>query len=241
MDSWVEELMDNPINEFYDKNTARTSLTVPHAFNLNTFIERFRTLDDEGNKLVSASANPAGETVIGADGNTYIIGSQITTQNRLLYVNVCAPSHIILNIGINDCDGLNSVESSVSCFKILFNCFGELPTAHFVFRYPGVCYKGLWSDVAIALQYKVRLVQTKLMEMLTALDVWIDNDTQGDKEALDVWHTQYPASSYLEKLEDSGDYPNSRVDCSYEDVHVGYFAHKSAAWQCLCWLYNKLV
>ena len=102
---WAEELMKTPLNEFYDRETARKG---DKAFSLEAYLKR------------------SGER---------------------------PPTHVIVNLGINDADGANSFESSRLCFEKLVCCFGNIPVAHFVNRWPGVCDKTMWEEY-IPKQYR---------------------------------------------------------------------------------------
>lgn len=182
--AWARELMDNPINEFYDRKTAKKG---SHAFSLPAYLER------TGEKC---------------------------------------PTHVVINIGINDGDGANSMESSRICFEKLVRCFDGIPVAHFVNRWPGVCDKSLWEN-CIARQYDVN---GNTHNLLRLQKVWREVAEQhGNVYELDVWHCQYPASQLGEKFTGDGE-----LDCSLNDVHTGYMGEVSSAWQVVCWLYHLL-
>jgi hypothetical protein len=100
---WCLSLAKNPINEFYSLEAAKTG---DSAFSLEAYLERYRTLDDSGNRLESSSENPAGERVRGKDGKYYTIGNRIVSQALLNKVSVCRPTHVVFNVGINDGDYL---------------------------------------------------------------------------------------------------------------------------------------
>lgn len=177
---WAGELMDNPINEFYDKNTARKG---DHAFSLKAYLKR------------------SGEK---------------------------APTHVIINIGINDGDGANSLESSRECFEKLVRCFGDIPVAHFVNRWPGVCDKAMWEG------YRPRQydINGNTFNLLRLQNEWRSvADKYENVYELDVWHCQFPASQLEEKLGKDG-----VLECSKNDVHTGYMGEVSSAWQVVCWL-----
>lgn len=181
---WAGELMENPLNEFYDRETARKG---DHAFSLESYLER-------------------------------------TGEKR--------PTHIIVNIGINDADGANSAESSRLCYEKLMGCFGNIPVAHFVNRWPGVCDKTLWSGY-IPRQY---CINNNTRNLLRLQKEWRDAAARlGNVYELDIWHCQHPASQLEEKITSDG-----KLDCSLNDVHTGYMGEVSTAWQAVCWLYHML-
>ena len=78
------------LNRFYDNNH--------NTFSSLLYLERYRTMDDQGERLVSASVNPAGEVVKGSDGKEYKVGSEIKTQSLLSSVDVCTPSIVVVNL-----------------------------------------------------------------------------------------------------------------------------------------------
>lgn len=182
--SWADELMDHPINEFYDKTTARKG---DHAFSLEAYLKRS---GDE------------------------------------------RPTHVIINIGINDGDGANSPDSSRECFERLVKCFGDIPVAHFVNRWPGVCEPSLW-DGFIPRQYEIN---GNTFNLLRLQEEWRSVAGRlANVYELDVWHCQYPASQLEEKIDAAG-----LLDCSVNDVHTGYMGEVTSAWQVVCFLYHIL-
>lgn len=82
---------DGTINPFYNGST----------FSILYYINRYRTMDDLGVRLVSNSSNPAGQTVTGSDGNQYTIGTQITSQALLAQYDVCTPSCVVISMTHN--------------------------------------------------------------------------------------------------------------------------------------------
>lgn len=81
---------DDTPNPFYD--------SVNQTFSIADYLRKYRTMDNLGVRLVSASTNPAGESVVGSDGVTYTIGTNITSQTLLSNIDVCTPTHIIVNM-----------------------------------------------------------------------------------------------------------------------------------------------
>lgn len=77
-------------NRFYDSEDG--------SFSVLSYLARYRTLDDNGERLVCSDSNPAGVKVVGGDGKTYVIGTEITTRVQLNTVDVCTPSIIVLNL-----------------------------------------------------------------------------------------------------------------------------------------------
>lgn len=208
------------VNEFFSEG---------EGFSLETYLARYRTLDDSGEPLPAIGVNPAGETVWGSDGKRYQVGSRITSQALLRRVQVCRPTHVVLNLGINDGDSACSVEVSAHNLIALMDRFGDVPVALFVNRWPGVCCPELWEEY-VPRKYGMNGNNTRVEAILTLLSEQLQG--RPNRFLLDVWHTQYPASQHEEKL-----LPDGRLDCSVNDVHLGYFGQRSAAAQVLGWLY----
>ena len=211
------------VNEFF---------TEEGGFSLETYLERYRTLDDNGDMLPVVGANPAGEQVWGKDGKRYTVGSRITSQALLARVKVCRPTHVVINMGINDGDSACSVEVAAEGLAALMDSFGDVPVALFVNRCPAVCRKELWEDY-VPRQYAMNGNNMRVEAIYSLLAPWAD--TYENRYILDVWHTQFPASQHDEKLLSDG-----RLDCSVNDVHLGYYGQLSAARQVQGWLYSLL-
>lgn len=208
------------VNEFFSEEGG---------FSLETYLERYRTLDDCGDVLPAVGTNPAGEEVWGRDGKRYKVGSRITSQALLARIKVCRPTHVVLNIGINDGDSACSVEVAAEGLASLMDRFGDIPVALFVNRWPGVCRSELWEGY-VPRQYGMNGNNTRVEAIFSQLSSWAD--ARENRCILDVWHTQFPASQHEEKL-----LPDGRLECSVNDVHLGYFGQLSAAHQVQGWLY----
>ena len=90
----MEDVLNNPENPFYDWDTA-ISTNGDHAFSLAKYLERYKTLADDGEtRLV------IGETA----------GTKIDTETRLNNWDICKPSHITVELGVNDYGGLTVQE-----------------------------------------------------------------------------------------------------------------------------------
>ena len=226
---WAEDLALHPVNEFYSREAALGGAV---AFSLEAYLERYRTLDDEGVRLPAASDRPAGERVRGSDGKWYTVGSRIVTRKLLEKVSVCTPTHVIVNIGINDGDSATSVSCAAEGICRLLECFGDFPAAYFVNRWPGVCNKELWAPAFLPRQYAVNGNNARIMGYLPLIYAWADARPQSD--VLDVWHCQSPVSQLQEKSRDGV------LDCSVDDVHTGHAGQLSAARQALGWIYYRL-
>ena len=227
--AWADELARNPVNEFYSLDAAKKGSS---AFSFETYLERYRTLDDEGNRLESARDNPSSERVRGKDGKRYRIGTRIVSQALLKTVSVCRPAYVVVNVGINDGDSASSIAATARSMESLLECFPGIPTAHFVMRWPGACDPGLWAPAYRPRQYSVNGNNERVMAIMTTVSAWAAD--RSDIDLLDVWHCQSPVSQHQEK------YENGVLDCSLDDVHTGYDGQLSAAHQVLGWLFYRL-
>jgi hypothetical protein len=72
---------DRPGNPFFDNDKEGTN-----KFSIAKLIERYRTMDDDGNKLTLDDPN---------------LGTLISTQNAIDKINVCTPTHVIIQHGRN--------------------------------------------------------------------------------------------------------------------------------------------
>ncbi len=229
LQDWADELAENPVNEFYSLEEAKKGR---HAFSLEKYIERYRTMDDQGNRLESDMADPSGRKVRGKDGKRYRIGSRIVSQALLNKVSVCSPTHVVINVGINDGDSFSSIGATADVLKSLLECFPGIPAAHFVMRWPGACYPELWAPGYIPRKYSVNGNNDRVMAIMSEVTEW--SADRKDIHILDVWHCQSPVSQHKEK------YSDGVLDCSLDDVHTGYHGQMDAADQVLGWLYHCL-
>lgn len=224
MQGWVDTLCNSPINPFYSLDKVRDS--DDHiAFSLDAYLSRYRTLDDEGNRLDGS----AGQTVTGQDGKTYTIGTEVTNTSAW---DVCTPTHVIINIGIND---------SVSGYQDLYIQFVKelvsqfsVPTAYFVCRKPCACIPAMWAEKVFVKKMNADSFSF-FHAVLGELTEWFEE--QPDKYMLPVYHIQPPCSVLWNFVEPRLDGEGTILNASISNVHPGYDAYRAIGWQCLNWLY----
>lgn len=68
-------------------------------WSLKAWLDKYRTLDDNGNRLPFKSGSTQ---VTGQDGKEYNLGTLITSQDLLNNIDVCEPTHVLLALGMND-------------------------------------------------------------------------------------------------------------------------------------------
>ena len=110
----------NKANRFYDEKNE--------TFSMLSYLTKYRTMDDKGERLISSRTNPAGETVKGSDGKEYVIGTEITTQRLLGSVDVCTPSIIVINLCHNTT--FENYEGNIG--KVISILRNEIPEAKIV-------------------------------------------------------------------------------------------------------------
>ncbi|MEW5569578.1 hypothetical protein [Rossellomorea marisflavi] len=97
-----------PVNPFFDNNK-----TGANRFSIAKWLERYRTLDDNGERLTLGNGT----------------GSEITSAN-LNTINVCTPTHVYLQMGANDLGGRTTPEKFLSNVKEFVSTVREqLPNA----------------------------------------------------------------------------------------------------------------
>ena len=111
---------ENRNNPFYDSDK--------NSFSIQSYLKKYRTMDDQGVRLVSSKPNPSGVKVKGSDGKDYEIGSEITTQELLENNDVCTPSIIVINLCHNT--SLDDYKSNIG--KVVRILRDELPDTKIV-------------------------------------------------------------------------------------------------------------
>ena len=223
MQNWYDALSETPVNPFFSIDEARTGSSGT-AFSLTKYLQRFRTMDDAGNRL----SGTAGQTVDGDDGNTYTIGTDVINTNDY---DVCMPTHVILNIGINDSEGANTPANTIETIKTFVGCF-NVPVAYFLTRYPGVMNRGAWTDFALPSQYTFLVHNIGVLDDITD---WFGK--QQNKYLIGSYLIQNPCSVTGNFVEDDTINHVQRLNCTNNNVHPGIIAYKTIGFQCLCWLY----
>lgn len=86
------------MSSYLNGSVAAFKSNTTNKFSIDAWLEKYRTMDDAGNRLPWSSA---GATVVGQDGNTYTIGTLIDSESTLNNIDVCLPSHILIMLGMN--------------------------------------------------------------------------------------------------------------------------------------------
>lgn len=153
-------------NRFYDETKG--------TFSIKSYLSKYRTMDDNGERLVSSKINPAGECVKGTDGKEYVIGTEITSQDRLSKVDVCTPSIIVINLCHNTTlknyqknigPVLNTINKELPDTKVVLMTIDEAGTL-FPTDYPNyaasqITYTGLHEKNAAIYNYLKEKVENE--------------------------------------------------------------------------------
>ena len=103
--------LTHPENGFFDVDKARAytgehSWTNDNAFSVDKWLERYRTLDDKGNRLTGK----ADEQVEGSDGKQYKIGSMVTPKQKETMASIFEKANPNVNIGFGYLRELGSLD-----------------------------------------------------------------------------------------------------------------------------------
>ncbi|MDT0160251.1 hypothetical protein [Bacillus sp. AG4(2022)] len=120
-----------PVNPFFDNDKSGNV-----KFSINKWLQRYRTRDDEGNKLSLGDQR---------------LGTLITTQSQIDNFNVCTPTHVVLAHGRNDVANatinkfIENIQNFIDAVRdeipnaIIGICtIPDNPGTHFPERYPKI-------------------------------------------------------------------------------------------------------
>ena len=169
---------ENDGNPFYD-----ASLTTTNKFSIAKWLERFRTMDDDGNRLDASSAS------LGTDVQVDEIGNY----------NVCTPDVVVINLGHND-----FYQYDVSTYwgyydDVLARIRSELPDAYII-----VCvtmplfycsHPELYTDYALPAVNQVFYV-SRYMENVAHWKAFIESNSDGKILVMPQYNITPTVSSY---------------------------------------------
>lgn len=262
IDNAMKYLCENPTYPFYDIDKARETSylsdgtpkpiddNTQYAFNYSKMIERYRTMDDEGVRLVSSSQNPSGQSVIGSDGKTYKIGTKITSQNKLYKINVCKPTHVIWDMSYNDwcfygtgdkgqSYGIDSLAMTKLFISAIMDQIGkDVKIGLKAKKENGAFFPEVWSDVALAQKY----IPSGHLLNYNKLLIEEYSDLSQNINYIPAFQVSIPfASNFLQQQEDftyekclvnSGESYSPTSDVTHE----GLYSAKAMAYQIYGWL-----
>lgn len=133
IDAAMENALNNPENPFYDWETAISS-NGEYAFSLAKYLERYKTLADDGvTRLV------IGETA----------GTKITQPYQLTDYDICEPSHVTVELGMNDYTGLTAqqrVDDIIQLCNLIRLFDSNIKIGIITVHHTGLFYPEDWVD-----------------------------------------------------------------------------------------------
>lgn len=238
MEQFFDDLCDNPDNVFYDRDRARAYTgsyvwTNKTAFSVSKWVERYRTLDDDGNQLTLG------------DGT----GTKITATN--INNPVCTPTIIFCGLGANDRVGMNiddwycypGVENAikVGLTDLLDDLHTQIPAAKIGWGCPrqsGVFFPEDWMWKGISSRITFYTSHRDWLNRLM-LSIFSPLAIENDYNYVPIYFTSSPLSGqsphYVGDFDSADD--NMLIVTGSDLGHVGKEWEQSVAYQILAWMY----
>ena len=222
LQQYWEDKLDNPDNPFYSKTKAQAysgnyEWTNENAFSITEYLNRYRTLDDSGNRLLDNSPEK---------------GTKVLDVNAW---DVCKPTHVFWVLGGNDGsayqDDIDIVKSGPSIIR------EELPDAFiasFAYRLPGVIAPNEWQCVGILQEGG----NGRYNNNLKFSEDYGDFESQKSNKSywLPIYYVQGVGSSRTRGIYDFVG-SKDKIVANNDTDHLGLSANKSVGYQCLAWIY----
>ena len=223
LDTYMNYVLDNPNNPFFDKNKAKE--TGDYAFSLKTYIERYKTLQDDGKTRL----------VVGSTAGTKISEANINK------IDVCTPTHISIELGENErwwypataeqtCDDIEKL------MEIINEEYPDIKVGFINPRYIGVFYPEKWYDTAICgematsnlFKYQInKIMQERFGEL----------ETQTQNYFLPCYYVQSPLYRQTSRYDMSLLDMRNIIVGGTDPNHPGLLTYWSIGYQVLSWLY----
>lgn len=207
-------------NPFFDN-----SKTGDNRFSITKWLERYRTMNDDGTRLTLG------------DGT----GTKITNDN-INKINVCTPTHVLLQTGLNDWSQV-SVEQYLKDMDIFVReVKSQLPKAKIAITLfaddPGTFFKELYPNIK---DCDMRYLHDKTRPYITALFNHFKDST--DVELLPFYFVMPPAVSLSYRWIQNDDGTKVKVPFgpASNDYHANGYAHKTWSHQLYAWIKSTLV
>lgn len=219
IDTVMNDLLDNPVNPFFDKNVAVTS--GEYAFSIDAYLSRYKTLEDDGvtRLIVGDSA-----------------GTKVTNVNSY---DVCTPTHVIIELSENDrwwytVNETEVVSDLIKIGQLIKNKIPDVIIGYVFTRTPGVYQPERWIDIAkvrknVGSQYKWNVNKLTKEAVKTISDFYViptfethnplDNDAN---------NTRYDIDTLTGK---------EIIVSGNDGVHPGYLSYQDIGFQILSWIY----
>lgn len=222
IDDVMNDLLDNPVNPFFDKNVAVTS--GEYAFSIDTYLSRYKTLEDDGVTRLIA-------------GNS--AGTKVTNVNSY---DVCTPTHVIIELSENDrwwytVNGAEVVDDLIKIGQLIKNKIPDVIIGYVFTRTPGVYQPERWIDVAQVRknpgsQYKWNVNKLTKEKVKTIPDFYV----------IPTFETHNPLDNNADNTRyDVDTLTGKEIIVSGNDgVHPGYLSYQDMGFQILSWIYYTL-
>lgn len=207
-------------NPFFDNSKVGDN-----KFSIAKWLERYRTLDDNGNRLTLGNGT----------------GTKITNDN-INKINVCTPTHVLLQTGLNDWSQV-SVEQYIKDMDIFVREIkNQLPDCKIAITLfpddPGTYFKELYPNIEGS---DMRYLHDKTRPYVTALFEHFKDSV--DVELLPFYFVMPPAISlsYRWIQNDDGEKIKTPFGPASNDYHSNGYAHKAWGHQLYAWIKSTLI
>ena len=234
IDAAMENLLNHPENPFYDWATAINS-DGEYAFSLAKYLERYKTLADDGvTRLV------IGETA----------GTEVTQSWQLAEYDVCKPSHVTLELGMNDYNKIPIQQRFEDIYKIAelihdfdANILVGIMTVHIT----GAFYPEYFLDKAVynkITDYNENLYYKSDTASLRALNTYFTN--QFPTENADRNNVYYIPSYFIQGVTRNGAYnckttnDKTIIADGTDSIHGAIDVYAEMGYQLWSWLLYTL-
>lgn len=230
IDTTMERILNYPDNPFFDWKTAKE--TGGYAFSMNRYLERYRTLADDGTTRLIV-----GETA----------GNRISA-NTINNIDVCLPTHVTIELGENDRWWFpNNPEQTVRDVKQMMDAihreYPDIEVAFLTTRMMGVFYPDLWNDVAVlpAMSVTSNTFKYNVTEQIQNLLGTLEQQRQKKCYTLPTYHV-HSALSFSKSRRDISLATGHEitVGISGDINHPGPEANATMGYQILSWIYYTL-
>lgn len=239
MEQFFDALCYNPDNVFYDRDRARAYTgayvwSYKTAFSIAKWVERYRTLDDNGNQLT-----------LGEGTGTFVTSANINNP-------VCTPTIVFNGMGANDLTGMyvdswHTIAGIKDAIKNLLIDFlddlhMQLPTVPIGWGCPrqsGVFYPEDWYDFGVIPKITFYSGHRDWLNALM-MPEFASLDIANKYNYVPIYFTSSPVSGQSPRYVgdfDRKDSESNLVVTGGDLGHVGEEWEKSVAYQILAWMY----
>lgn len=230
IDDAMEYLLTHPDNPFFDWETAKR--TGSYGFSLLQYLERYRTLDDDGTTRLTV-----GETA----------GSQISSKN-IGVIDVCTPTHVTIELGENDRwwfpnDPAQTVSDVLLMMQAIHSEYPDIYVGFLTTRMMGVFYPEKWNDRAII---PAMSVASNKFKYSVNEQIWDELGSVDDQDAQRSYviptYEVHSALSFQKTRKDVvlSDGEEILIGISGDINHPGPEANATMGYQILSWIYYTL-